>query len=80
MKFPRREFLRLGAAALAAPPFSDGVRAGIRLADARGAAHRRLPAGRRRRRGRRIAAARLSEIWGQQVIVENKGGAGGECP
>jgi tripartite-type tricarboxylate transporter receptor subunit TctC len=25
----------------------------------------------------RIAAARLSEIWGQQVIVENKGGAGG---
>ena len=25
----------------------------------------------------RIAAGRLSEIWGQQVVVENKGGAGG---
>ena len=25
----------------------------------------------------RIAAARLSEMWGQQVIIENKGGAGG---
>ena len=25
----------------------------------------------------RIAAARLSEMWGQQVVIENKGGAGG---
>ena len=25
----------------------------------------------------RIAAQRLSEIWGQQVVVENRGGAGG---
>jgi tripartite-type tricarboxylate transporter receptor subunit TctC len=25
----------------------------------------------------RIAAGRLSEMWGQQVVVENKGGAGG---
>jgi tripartite-type tricarboxylate transporter receptor subunit TctC len=26
----------------------------------------------------RIVAGRLSEIWGQQVVVENKGGAGGK--
>jgi len=25
----------------------------------------------------RIAANRLSELWGQQVVVENRGGAGG---
>ena len=25
----------------------------------------------------RIVGAKLTEIWGQQIIVENKGGAGG---
>src|SRR5262245_56750355 len=25
----------------------------------------------------RVLANRLSEIWGQQVVIENKGGAGG---
>ncbi len=25
----------------------------------------------------RIVASRLTELWGQQVVIENKGGAGG---
>ena len=80
MKFPRREFLRLGAAALAAPALS-------RFASAQSAASTwptrvvRLivgfPPGGGADSAARIAAGRLSEIWGQQVVVENKGGAGG---
>jgi len=75
MKLPRREFLRLGVAAVAAPALPQTASAqawpnrvvriivGFPPGGADAAA--------------RIAAARLSEIWGQQVIVENKGGAGG---
>jgi tripartite-type tricarboxylate transporter receptor subunit TctC len=80
MTFPRREFLRLGAAALAAPALP-------RLASAQSAASSwptrvvRLivgfPPGGGADSAARIAAGRLSEIWGQQVVVENKGGAGG---
>ena len=80
MKLPRREFLRLGAAAFAAPALP-------RIASAQQASTFwptrvvRLivgfPPGGGADAAARFAAARLSDIWGQQVIVENKGGAGG---
>lgn len=78
MKLPRRNFLQL-AAALAAPAVS-------RQAFAQGASgwpNRIIriivgfPPGGGADSAARIAASRLSEIWGQQVVVENKGGAGG---
>jgi tripartite-type tricarboxylate transporter receptor subunit TctC len=79
MKFPRRDFLRFGAAALAAPAFS---RSGF--AQSTAAWPTRVvrlivgfPPGGGADSAARIAAARLSEMWGQQVIVENKAGAGG---
>src|SRR3954469_19357694 len=78
MKFPRREFLRLGAAAVAAPALP-------RLASAQASAWPTrvvrlvggFPPGGGADSAARIAAGRLSELWGQQVVVENKGGAGG---
>jgi tripartite-type tricarboxylate transporter receptor subunit TctC len=77
MKLPRREFLRLGAAAVAAPALP-------RLAFAQQAWPTRVvrlivgfPPGGGADSAARIAAGRLSEIWGQQVVIENKGGAGG---
>src|SRR6476646_4240392 len=76
MKLPRREFLRLGAAVAAAPALH-------RTASAQAWPTRVVriivgfPPGGGADATARIAAARLSEIWGQQVIVENKGGAGG---
>ena len=80
MTFPRRAFLRLGAAAVAASAVP-------RLSFAQSAASSwptrvvRLivgfPPGGGADSAARIAAGRLSEIWGQQVVVENKGGAGG---
>ena len=76
MTFPRREFLRLGAVALAAPTLP-------RLASAQAWPTRVVrmivgfPPGGGADSAARIAAARLSEMWGQQVIIENKGGAGG---
>ena len=76
MKLPRREFLRLGTAALATPALA-------RVASAQAWPTRVVriivgfPPGGGADATARIAAARLSEIWGQQVIVENKGGAGG---
>jgi len=80
MTFPRRAFLRLGAAAVAASAVP-------RLSSAQSAASSwptrvvRLivgfPPGGGADSAARIAAGRLSEIWGQQVVVENKGGAGG---
>src|SRR3954471_11110228 len=76
MKLPRREFLRLGAAAVAAstlPPTASAPACPTRVV--------RIivgsPPGGGADAAARIAAARLSEIWGQQVIIENKGGAGG---
>ena len=80
MKLPRREFLRLGSAAVATPALP-------RMASAQTSASSwptrvvriivGFPPGGGADATARIAAARLSEIWGQQVIVENKGGAGG---
>jgi tripartite-type tricarboxylate transporter receptor subunit TctC len=76
MKLPRREFLRLGAAAVATPALP-------RMATAQAWPTRVVriivgfPPGGGADAAARIAAARLSEIWGQQVIIENKGGAGG---
>ena len=80
MKFPRREFLRLGAAAVAAPgPASIGFRAGRRSAWPTRVVRLIVgfPPGGGADSAARIAAGRLSEMWGQQVVVENKGGAGG---
>jgi len=76
MAFPRREFLKLAAGAVALPAVA-------RVACAQSWPSRvvRLlvgfPAGGGNDAAARIVANRLSEIWGQQVIVENKGGAGG---
>jgi tripartite-type tricarboxylate transporter receptor subunit TctC len=76
MQAQRRRFLRLGAAALAAPALP-------RLAWGQAWPTRvvRLvvgfPPGGGADSAARIAAARLSEMWGQQVVVENKAGAGG---
>ena len=76
----RREFLQFGAAALATPALP-------RIASAQASTSSwptrvvriivGFPPGGGADAAARIAAARLSEIWGQQVIVENKGGAGG---
>ena len=80
MKFQRREFLRLGAAAVAAPalPRSGFAQAAVSAWPTRVV---RLivgfPPGGGADSAARIAAGRLSEMWGQQVVVENKGGAGG---
>src|SRR5262245_58561310 len=76
MKLPRRRFLHLaaGAAALSAMP---------RIAGAQAYPNRyvrfvvRFPPGGSADPIARVLANRLSEIWGQQVVIENKGGAGG---
>jgi tripartite-type tricarboxylate transporter receptor subunit TctC len=76
MKLPRRDFLRLaaGAAALAAES---------RTARAQSYPNRYVrlvipfPPGGSADPVARVLAGRLSEMWGQQVVAENKGGAGG---
>jgi tripartite-type tricarboxylate transporter receptor subunit TctC len=76
MKLPRRSFLHLavGAAALPALPHVGRAQAwparAVRLVVG-------FPAGGGADAAARIVASRLSEIWGQQVVIENKGGAGG---
>jgi tripartite-type tricarboxylate transporter receptor subunit TctC len=75
--FSRRQFLRSAAAGAAALPFAP------RIARAQAWPARPVrfvvgfPAGGGADATTRILAAQLSEIWGQQVVVENKGGAGG---
>ncbi len=72
----RRRFIALGSAALAAPAFA-------RAAHAQGYPSRfvRLivpfPPGGAVDNAARIIAGRLGEMWGQQMVIENKGGAGG---
>jgi len=76
MKYPRRRFLHItaGAGALSFLP-------GIARSQSYPARPVRLlvgfPPGGGSDVGARILANRLSEIWGQQVVVENKPGAGG---
>jgi tripartite-type tricarboxylate transporter receptor subunit TctC len=76
MKFPRRRFLQM-AAGTAALPF------GLFAARAQTYPNRFVrfivpfPPGGASDPVARVLASRLSEVWGQQVIVENKGGAGG---
>src|SRR4029077_2300807 len=77
MKLPRRRFLHLATAAAALPAMS-------RMAHAQAWPNRPVrlivgfPPGGGNDAAARIVAGRLSEIWGQQVVVENKGGAGGK--
>jgi tripartite-type tricarboxylate transporter receptor subunit TctC len=77
MKLPhRRQFLHLAAGAAALPAVSRVARAQVwptrivRLLVG-------FPPGGGMDSTGRIVASRLSEIWGQQVIIENKPGAGG---
>jgi tripartite-type tricarboxylate transporter receptor subunit TctC len=76
MKLARRRFLQFAAAAAASPTLS-------RMAFSQAWPNRivRLvvgfPAGGGADAVTRIVASRLSEVWGQQVVVENKAGAGG---
>jgi tripartite-type tricarboxylate transporter receptor subunit TctC len=76
MKFPRRRFLHLAAGAAALPAASR-----IACAQVWPARVVRLlvgfPPGGGADAASRIVANRLSEIWGQPVVVENRGGAGG---
>ena len=76
IKLPRRQLLRLAAGAAALPAVS-------RYARAQGFPNRHVkmivpfpPGGGGDGIGRPLAN-RLSEVWGQQVVVENRGGAGG---
>jgi tripartite-type tricarboxylate transporter receptor subunit TctC len=76
MPFPRRQFLHLAAGAAALPLLPRAARAQgwptriLRLLVG-------FPPGGGMDSAGRIVASRLSEIWGQQVIIENKPGAGG---
>ena len=76
MKLPRRNFLHLAAGAAALPAVS-------RLARAQTYPARPVrfivpfPPGGSADPIARVLGNRLSEIWGQQVVIENKGGAGG---
>ncbi len=75
MGLDRRSMLRLGAAALAAPALIGKASAQawpnrvVRLVVG-------FPPGGGADAATRIAANRLSELWGQQVVVENRPGAG----
>jgi len=76
MHLPRRSLLRLAAGAALLPPL-------VRAASAQAYPARAVrlligfPPGGGSDVGGRILANRLSEVWGQQVFVENKPGAGG---
>src|SRR5215468_11675498 len=76
MKLPRRNFLYLATGAAALPTLSRGARAQIYPSR-----YVRLvvpfPPGGGGAALARPLANRLSELWGQQVVIENRGGAGG---
>jgi tripartite-type tricarboxylate transporter receptor subunit TctC len=80
MRLPRRQFLRLAAAATAVPALPRAVFAQSAASTWPNRVVRLIvgfPPGGGADSAARIAADRLSKIWGQQVVVENKGGAGG---
>ena len=72
----RRRFIALGSAALAAPALTRAACAQtypsrfVRLIVP-------FPPGGAVDNAARILAQRLGEMWGQQMVIENKGGAGG---
>jgi len=76
MKLSRRQFVHLAAGASVLPIISQ-------IAHAQGYPNRYIrfivpfPPGGSADPIARILANRLSEMWGQQVVIENKGGAGG---
>ena len=76
MKLPRRQFLHLAAGVAALPALT-------RVADAQTYPARPVrfivpfPPGGSADPIARLLGSRLSDIWGQQVVIENKGGAGG---
>src|SRR4249920_1885335 len=76
MKLPRRKVLHLATVAAALPTYS-------RIARAQNYPNRFVrivvpfPPGGSADPVARILASRLSEIWSQQVVAENKAGAGG---
>jgi tripartite-type tricarboxylate transporter receptor subunit TctC len=76
MQLPRRRFLQLAAGAAA-------LTAKMRIARAQAYPSRYVrlvvpfPPGGASDPVARVLAHRLSEVWGQQVVIENKGGAGG---
>src|SRR5262245_55539556 len=76
MKLPRRQFLRLAAGAASLPVVS-----GTAMAQAYPTRPVRLivpyPAGGGADTIARLVGGRLGEIWGQQIVIENRGGAGG---
>jgi tripartite-type tricarboxylate transporter receptor subunit TctC len=76
MKLSRRTFLHLAAGGAALPALSR-----MAWAQAYPSRYVRLvvqfPPGGSADPLARVVANRLSEVWGQQVVVENKGGAGG---
>jgi tripartite-type tricarboxylate transporter receptor subunit TctC len=76
MNLSRRQFMHLAAGAAALPTVARSAWAQswpnhvVRLVVG-------FPPGGGADAAARIAANRLSELWGQQVVVENRGGAGG---
>jgi Tripartite tricarboxylate transporter family receptor len=74
----RRRMLMRAGAALATPLFLRRASYPIRLARAAGAGDHPLSAGRRRRHARPHLFAKLSEVLGQQFVIDNRGGAGGK--
>ena len=79
MKIRRRSLLHLTAGAAAAAAVAGLPHSARAQAWPARAVHFVVgfPAGGGADATTRILAARLSELWGQQVVVENRGGAGG---
>jgi tripartite-type tricarboxylate transporter receptor subunit TctC len=76
MRLPRRQFLQLAAAASALPLVSLSARAGA-YPDRSVRFIVPFPPGGASDPVARVLGGRLAEVWGQPVVIENKGGAGG---